>query len=318
MEVMATALLVALALGVVGAGAGGGGGFFRRRLAERASVKDYQQALDTLRDMSVRRAETEGGTPRRAPSRNGNGPAPVAQRRQRRTAAAFYSGEAAVSVRVDAAAAAEAESPVVEVAPTRVAAETVHHLAAARDLVGTRPTRTMPSKRKTVRPGRTTVLTAGAVSVIVAVTVAAIALGPSHHSGPAGPTVVHHPATTQVAHRAASGAPKPKTSTSHASAGALAPVTSTSSTATYRVGSSSFTLSLLAAGACWVEASDPSTGQVLWTGTMQAGQAQQVPSSGELLLRLGDARNVAVTAGGRQVVLPPGFDSVIDLTFQPA
>jgi hypothetical protein len=49
---------------------------------------------------------------------------------------------------------------------------------------------------------------------------------------------------------------------------------------------------------------------------MQAGQSQQVPGSGQVVLRLGDAHNVTLTVGGRPVVLPPGFDSVVELTFQ--
>lgn len=378
MVVMATALFMALALVVLGSGTGG---FFRRRLSDqRTSVKDYQQALDTLRHMSARRAETEGAPPRPAAARNRNGLPPVARsaagragtssRRssprptasgrgtqriassagsrsapaRRDRAAAFRSRDTAVSMRVDTAEVAEApasavgeEAPpdvassdvasqpgtdtaTVEAAPARSAAETVHKLAAARDLVGTNPPRrSMPSRRKTVRPGRTTVLTAAAILVIVAVTAAAIALGPSHHTPVAGTPVARSPATTQVVRHAATRVPKPKTSTSHTSAtGALTPVTSSSSSATYQLTSPSFTLALVADGACWVEATNPSTGQVLWTGTMQAGQAQQIPGSGQLLLRLGDAHNVTLTVGGRQVALPPGFTSVVDLTFQAA
>jgi hypothetical protein len=175
----------------------------------------------------------------------------------------------------------------------------------------------MPSRHRT-GPSRSTLLTVAAVVVVGVVTGVAVALGPSHRGAPRSPAAHAAAPPTSVVHHVASRAPKPKTSTggSSSSSAALTPVTTSGSAATYQVGTATFTLTLAADGACWVEAKDPSTGQVLWSGTLQAGQTQQVPGSGQLVVRLGDARNVTVTVGGRQVALPPGFDSVVDLTFQ--
>jgi hypothetical protein len=410
---MATALLVTVVVAVVGVGTGG---LLRRKLAdERTSVRDYQQALDTLRYMSARRAEAEGAAPRpvanrygigavspeaarpagrgrpASASRNGNGGASrngagaaarngagaaarngtgaaarnggrsrsrstASASAARRTevlassrggrggsghdrAAAFRSGGAAVSMRVDAAdvelghapAPAEGSSAPVteaqrngataEVPVGRNPADAVRELAAARALHGPRPARpSMPSRHRT-GPSRTTVLTVAAVVVIASVTGVAVALGPSRHASSASSAAHGVVPPTSVVRHVASRPAKPKTARaggSSSSSTLLTPVTVSGSAATYQVGSSAFTLTLAADGACWVEAKDPSSGQVLWSGTLQSGQTQQVPASGQLVVRLGDAHNVTVTVAGRHVVLPTGFDSVVDLTFEDA
>jgi hypothetical protein len=59
------------------------------------------------------------------------------------------------------------------------------------------------------------------------------------------------------------------------------------------------------------------TGKVLWTGTMEAGESQQIPATGSLLVRLG-ANDVTVSLNGEPVTLPAGHQSPFDLTFQSA
>lgn len=204
------------------------------------------------------------------------------------------------------------------------AADAVRELAAARNLHGPRSQHpTMPF------PGRAErgplLWTVAAVVVIGAVTAAVLASGPSHGSGT--PTASAHSSATGV-HRTT--APPARTaarhgsssstgsSSGHSASGGLELVTSSSSAATYRVPSVPYTLTLNATGACWVEATNSSTGQVLWTGTLHAGDAQSVPASSEVVLRLGDALNVALAVSGQAVHLPPGSSTTIDLTFLPA
>jgi len=94
------------------------------------------------------------------------------------------------------------------------------------------------------------------------------------------------------------------------------PTTSTSSSAAYGAPSSSYTVSLVATGPCWVDATEASTGTVVWTGTLQTGQTQAVPATGSLNVRLGAANDVTVTLNGVPVVFPTGFQSPFDMRFQ--
>jgi len=75
---------------------------------------------------------------------------------------------------------------------------------------------------------------------------------------------------------------------------------------------------LTASGPCWVLASDPQTGAVVWQGTLEAGQTQQISAAGELFLRLGAAYAVTVYLNGEAVQLPAGHSSPFDVTFQSA
>ena len=59
-----------------------------------------------------------------------------------------------------------------------------------------------------------------------------------------------------------------------------------------------------------------STGHVVWTGTLQTGQTQAIPATGSLVVRLGAANDVTVTLNGEPVVLPTGFQSPFDMSFQ--
>ena len=74
-------------------------------------------------------------------------------------------------------------------------------------------------------------------------------------------------------------------------------------------------VNLAATGLCWVDATEASTGAVLWTGTLQTGQSRAIAATGSLVLRLGAANDVNVTLNGEPVVLPTGFRSPFDMRF---
>ena len=199
-------------------------------------------------------------------------------------------------------------------APAR-AAQAVRELIAHPELHGPTRSRSMPGTRR--RPRRMTPMawTVAAAVGIAVVTGVALAMGPSHPSHTSAPPVsvappVKHLSATRPtsSHRAAT-TPAPA---------ALDPVTSSASSATYDLPPSSSALTLMASGPCWVQATVPSTGQVLWTGTLQSGQSQTIPPASGILLRLGNANNVQVTVGSAPVHLPNGFALVFDMTFLPA
>jgi hypothetical protein len=98
----------------------------------------------------------------------------------------------------------------------------------------------------------------------------------------------------------------------------LQPSTSTASTAAYRAPSSSYTVSLEATGLCWVDATEASSGTVVWTGTLQTGQTRAIPASGSLIVRLGAANDVNVTLNGEKVDFPTGFVSPFNMSFEVA
>jgi hypothetical protein len=147
----------------------------------------------------------------------------------------------------------------------------------------------------------------GAVVILGAVVAIALVLAPSHHVPP---------------HSQQSALKKPKTSArgtkTHPTITVPAevePTASTASTAAYGAPSTSYTVGIQATGPCWVEATQASTGNVLWTGTLIPGQSRSIPASGNLFLRLGAANDVSVTMNGEPVVLPTGFHSPFDLSF---
>jgi hypothetical protein len=64
-----------------------------------------------------------------------------------------------------------------------------------------------------------------------------------------------------------------------------------------------------------VEATATATGDVVWTGTLVSGQSRSIPATGSLLLRLGAADDVSVTLNGEPVIMPVGFNSPFDMSF---
>lgn len=142
------------------------------------------------------------------------------------------------------------------------------------------------------------------LAVVVGV---AVALAPSHRAPKAvGSTTTRPPRTT-----ARSG----HSHTSATTVPQIRPTSATSSTADYGAPSTGYTVDLRATGLCWVDATAASTGNVVWTGTLQTGQSQSIPATGSLIVRLGAANDVTVTMNGEPVVLPSGFQSPFNMSF---
>jgi hypothetical protein len=145
-----------------------------------------------------------------------------------------------------------------------------------------------------------------AVVVLGIVVGIALALAPPHHKG-APPHRTSSPPKTSVPPRLNTTVPPPPQ---------IRPTAATSSTAAYSAPATPYTVALRATGPCWVEATQMATGHVVWTGTLASGQAQSIPATGSLFLRLGAADDVGVTLNGEQVALPAGFQSPFDMSFE--
>ena len=312
------AVLVVVAIGAVAlVGAVIGGVTWRRGMDERQSVKQYQRSLDTLRHVSDRvegsrprpserteRTERTGRSPgargAAPPRRSSGGDAPPAGARAtgRATPTPAPTPESDVRTKADVPAKVEGRPALVfddaaPPAPAPTATDPAAKQAIPRMGGGGRVAR---GPRSSTRP----LLTVAGVAVfIAAVVVAAVALrpGPVTHSTSAS----RHHATTS---------PPPPTASSP-----LQPAASTASTATYAWASSPFTVVLTATGQCWVMAVDATSGKVVWTGTMTAGQSQPLPSSSTLKVTMGAASDVTLTVQGRPIALPSGYQSPFVATF---
>jgi hypothetical protein len=137
---------------------------------------------------------------------------------------------------------------------------------------------------------------------------------PSHapSGSHAGPPARHRPATTTTV------APHRPTVTPTTVAPVVSAPTSTSASgATYAVGSPNYALVLAAAsGPCWLEATNPSTGAVLFSGTLFTGQSHTVTASGPVTVVVGAPSAFAATVNGTPVTLPAGYQAPFTLTFQ--
>ena len=72
----------------------------------------------------------------------------------------------------------------------------------------------------------------------------------------------------------------------------------------------------LASGECWVEAENPATGTVLFSGTLFSGQSHIVSASGPVVVIAGAPGAFVATINGVPVTLPPGYQAPFTLTFQ--
>jgi hypothetical protein len=96
-----------------------------------------------------------------------------------------------------------------------------------------------------------------------------------------------------------------------------APASTSAQGATYTVGSANYALALSAtSGPCWLEATNTSTGAVLFSGTMFAGQSHTVTASGPVTVVVGAPSAFAATVNGTPVTLPAGYQAPFTLTFQ--
>jgi hypothetical protein len=148
---------------------------------------------------------------------------------------------------------------------------------------------------------------AAAVVVLGAVVGLAVAFAPSHPAKTAQHGTTKRPKTsTHSTHPQTTVTTPPE----------VQPTSATSGTAAYGAPSTGYTIALRATGLCWVQATEVSTGIVVWTGTLDSGQTRSIPGTGNLLVRLGAANDVTVSLNGEQVLLPTGFKSPFNLSFQ--
>jgi hypothetical protein len=268
---------------------------------ERHSVRDYQHTIETLRNVSTRTTEGRDAT---------------TQRR-----------------------AGERPKSAIESSPTHHERSAVHRLATRELPISTGTPRTEAARGSGRagagavqppfplgghRPGREGhlgprwLVRAGAAAFVVVALGAGLALTTSHSRNPVHKAGVAASATTSSGHRGTSGQGSKPPGSSAPRGRTLEPTASSAAQAAYAAPSSTYIVGLVATGPCWVLASDPATGKVLWTGTLQAGQDQQIPNSGSLLLRLGAAFDVNVTLNGEPVIFPAGHGSPFDVAFQAA
>jgi cytoskeletal protein RodZ len=132
----------------------------------------------------------------------------------------------------------------------------------------------------------------------------------------------HHPAATghpksHTAHRRATTATT--TSTTVAPPVVSAPSATSANAATYSVGPASYTLVLSATTSdCWVDATNGSTGAVLYTGVLNPGQTQTVSASGPVSVVAGAPNAFGATVNGTAITLPAGFQAPFTLHFVAA
>jgi hypothetical protein len=98
----------------------------------------------------------------------------------------------------------------------------------------------------------------------------------------------------------------------------LTPAGATAFSARYAAPSSTYTVAIHASALCWVMATDPLTGKVVWTGTIASGASHSVVVSGSLNVQLGAPTDASVTLDGQPAQLPANFRSPFTLEFGAA
>ncbi len=134
------------------------------------------------------------------------------------------------------------------------------------------------------------------------------------------PTTHARSVTATTAHHALAGHSHTRSSTTTSTAPRQIVALTSSSTgasATYSVGTASFTIDISASGPCWVDVTAAATGATLWTGTLQAGGTQTVPATGATTVELG-ATVASMTVDGTPVVFPTPMHTPFSATLQPA
>ncbi len=115
------------------------------------------------------------------------------------------------------------------------------------------------------------------------------------------------PPTTKAPHRS--------TSTTTTAPPGITASTSTPTTGTFAVPSPTYQLTVTATtGPCWVDATSLASGSTLWTGTVQAGQNQVIPATGNSQIELGSP-TVSMMVGQAPVVFPSSFHAPYVATF---
>jgi hypothetical protein len=325
---------------------------WRQGTGERHSVRDYQHALETLRQVSGRTEEVSkatgsapgtrrpvGGrtTPEPTPAkvrerrevRRAVSPEPEVQgtpaRRRRATDAGRARSVAAVGTeRDDPIGSDPGDGAVVngrrlaqdDDAATHTGRDTsprpmlVFEDAAPAPVLGGDGFRSsMPRYRDRARPWLPVTV------ALAAVLVAGIALAIVELSGGGNnaPRHLGHHAVTAPHHRTGT------TTTTVTAPPQVQAAEFTAATATYRTAATTYTVVVTAqSGECWVQATNPNTGALVWQGLLAQGSRQTLQGSGPMEIELGAASAAAMTLDGVPVALPPGFHSPFLATFSPS
>jgi hypothetical protein len=131
---------------------------------------------------------------------------------------------------------------------------------------------------------------------------------------------VHHQATSTSEHSGTRKRAHVHESTTTTTAPPIVSLPTATSThaATYRVGSSAFTLVLGAtSGPCWVDAVNTDTNATLFTAVLTPGEQHSIAATGPVTLEVGAPTSFAGTVDGTAFVLPYGFQTPFTLQFLP-
>jgi hypothetical protein len=93
-------------------------------------------------------------------------------------------------------------------------------------------------------------------------------------------------------------------------------ISTSAGAATYSVGVSTYNIVITASGLCWVDAVDASSGNAIFSGTVQPGAIQVIHATGATNVTVG-ASFASMTANNIPVVLPTPFQVPFTATFQP-
>lgn len=300
---------------------------WRRGGDERHSVNDYHHTLETLRLLAERnpgngirgsstRSGSSSGSRGQPGHTNGSSGDPLAPAASRSSTLVSRSGPPGRAVYEDESAARA--SVFARSAPS----STVSKLASGQAF---HQRRTRALSAATPQVSARGILVAAVVVVLIVVVAVGVALAPSHRSHNSGaPAASSKSSSTPSTHSSApptrsgsSGSARRGTSASTVPP-SLQATTSSTTSADYPAPGSSYTLTLSASGACWILAEATSSGDVLWTGTLEPGQTQQIAATGSTSVRLGAAFDVSVSVNGVPVALPSDHGSPFDLDFQAA
>lgn len=155
---------------------------------------------------------------------------------------------------------------------------------------------------------RRTRIVAAAALIVAGGVGGALAFGPTHSPTrpPSGATTLPSRPITAAGHGL---------TTTTVPTHDLVPTAPTAFSAHYAAPSTAYAVAIHASSLCWVMATDPSSGRVVWTGTIAGGSSRSLSVSGDLAIDLGAPTDANVTMDGLPVQLPTGFRSPFTLTF---
>jgi len=163
------------------------------------------------------------------------------------------------------------------------------------------------------------------VLIVVLLVTGSHSVAPRHHGNTGSRVHSHTPTSTPHRKKAETTPGSTPNSTPGSSAPVTAPPTvsapqsSTASAATYQVADAGFTLSLSAtSGACWVDATNATSGAPYFVGTLEPGQPHSFTATSPVSVVIGAPTLLAATVDGAPVQLPPGFRTPFTMNFVAA